>query len=99
MGIKNGSNMDNIVGLLGKGTDFEGKLIFEGTLRIDGKFKGEVITSGILAVATVPWSMQRSRPTRSSCAEKSTETSRPPNRWRSKATAGFTAISARLHSS
>ena len=50
MGIKNGSNMDNIVGLLGKGTDFEGKLIFEGTLRIDGKFKGEVITSGILAV-------------------------------------------------
>ncbi len=50
MGSKNGSNMDNIVGLLGKGTEFEGKLIFEGTLRIDGKFKGEVITSGILAV-------------------------------------------------
>ena len=50
MGSKNGSNMDNIVGLLGKGTEFEGKLIFEGTLRIDGKFRGEVITSGILAV-------------------------------------------------
>lgn len=50
MGMKNGSNMDNIVGLLGKGTEFEGKLIFEGTLRIDGKFKGEVVTSGILAV-------------------------------------------------
>ncbi len=42
--------MDNIVGLLGKGTEFEGKLIFEGTLRIDGKFKGEVITQGILAI-------------------------------------------------
>lgn len=50
MGSKNGSSMDNIVGLLGKGTEFEGKLLFEGTLRIDGKFKGEVITSGILAV-------------------------------------------------
>jgi cytoskeletal protein CcmA (bactofilin family) len=50
MGSKNGSNMDTIVGLLGKGTEFEGKLIFEGTLRIDGKFRGEVITSGILAV-------------------------------------------------
>lgn len=42
--------MDNIVGLLGKGTEFEGKLIFDGTLRIDGKFKGEVITKGILAI-------------------------------------------------
>ena len=42
--------MDNIVGLLGKGTEFEGKLIFEGTLRIDGKFRGEVITKGILAI-------------------------------------------------
>ena len=27
MGSKNGSNMDNIVGLLGKGTEIEGKLI------------------------------------------------------------------------
>ena len=42
--------MDNIVGLLGTGTEFEGKLLFEGTLRIDGKFKGEVITKGILAI-------------------------------------------------
>lgn len=42
--------MDNIVGLLGKGTEFEGKLIFEGTLRIDGKFKGEIVTKGILAI-------------------------------------------------
>jgi len=42
--------MDNIVGLLGKGTDFEGKLAFEGTLRIDGKFKGEIITKGVLVI-------------------------------------------------
>lgn len=47
---KNTSNMDNIVGLLGKGTDFEGKLAFEGTLRIDGKFKGEIITKGVLVI-------------------------------------------------
>ena len=50
MARKGNSGMDNIVGLLGKGTEFEGKLIFEGTLRIDGKFKGEVITQGILAI-------------------------------------------------
>ena len=50
MGRKDNAGMDNIVGLLGKGTEFEGKLIFEGTLRIDGKFKGEVITKGILAI-------------------------------------------------
>ena len=50
MGRKDKPGMDNIVGLLGKGTEFEGKLIFEGTLRIDGKFRGEVITKGILAI-------------------------------------------------
>ena len=50
MSKKGSAGMDNIVGLLGKGTEFEGKLIFEGTLRIDGKFKGEVITKGILAI-------------------------------------------------
>ena len=50
MARKGTSNMDNIVGLLGKGTEFEGKLIFDGTLRIDGKFNGEIITKGILAI-------------------------------------------------
>ena len=28
--------------LLGRGTSFEGKLTFEGTVRIDGKLKGDV---------------------------------------------------------
>lgn len=42
--------VENIVGLLGKGTEFDGKLAFEGTVRIDGKFKGEVFTKGALVV-------------------------------------------------
>jgi cytoskeletal protein CcmA (bactofilin family) len=50
MSKKGNTGTDNIVGLLGKGTEFEGKLIFDGTVRIDGKFKGEVITKGVLAI-------------------------------------------------
>jgi len=42
--------MDDIVGLLGKGTEFDGKLIFEGSVRVDGKFKGEIYTKGILII-------------------------------------------------
>ena len=36
--------------LLGKGSQFEGKLIFEGTVRIDGKFSGEIISTDQLIV-------------------------------------------------
>jgi cytoskeletal protein CcmA (bactofilin family) len=36
--------------LLGRGSTFEGKLTFEGTVRIDGRFKGEVFTDGILVI-------------------------------------------------
>ncbi len=36
--------------LLGKGSEFEGKLLFEGTVRIDGKFKGEIKSSDTLIV-------------------------------------------------
>ena len=36
--------------LLGKGSEFEGKLSFEGRVRIDGVFSGEVFTEGILIV-------------------------------------------------
>jgi cytoskeletal protein CcmA (bactofilin family) len=35
---------------LGKDTDFEGKLSFTGTVRIDGLFKGEIFTEGTLIV-------------------------------------------------
>jgi cytoskeletal protein CcmA (bactofilin family) len=36
--------------LLGKGSEFEGKLTFEGQVRIDGKFKGQIITKDALVI-------------------------------------------------
>jgi cytoskeletal protein CcmA (bactofilin family) len=36
--------------LLGRGTRFTGKLTFEGKVRIDGTFEGEVFSDGILIV-------------------------------------------------
>src|SRR6266404_9535843 len=36
--------------LLGKGSQFEGKLLFEGTVRIDGKFAGEIISTDQLII-------------------------------------------------
>ncbi|HUT54721.1 MAG TPA: polymer-forming cytoskeletal protein [bacterium] len=40
----------DVKAILGKGSEFEGKLRFEGTVRIDGKFKGEVHSEGTLIV-------------------------------------------------
>lgn len=39
-----------ISGLLEKGCEFEGKLTFEGTVRINGKFNGEIFSEGTLIV-------------------------------------------------
>ncbi len=36
--------------LLGRGATFEGKLTFEGTVRVDGKLKGEVFSDDVLVV-------------------------------------------------
>lgn len=36
--------------LLGRGSEFEGKLTFEGTVRIDGKFTGEIFTKDTLVI-------------------------------------------------
>jgi cytoskeletal protein CcmA (bactofilin family) len=36
--------------LLGQGAEFEGKLTFAGTVRIDAKFKGSIITDDVLVV-------------------------------------------------
>ena len=36
--------------LLGRGSEFEGKLTFEGTVRIDGKLKGEVFSDDVLVI-------------------------------------------------
>ncbi len=44
------SNTSEINALLGKGSQFEGKLTFEGTVRIDGRFKGEIISDDVLIV-------------------------------------------------
>ncbi len=40
----------DINALLGKGSEFEGKLTFEGTVRIDGRFTGEIFSDGHLVV-------------------------------------------------
>ena len=48
--------MDNSVpttelaALLGRGTQFEGKLYFEGRVRIDGAFKGEILSDDTLVI-------------------------------------------------
>ena len=36
--------------LLGEGAAFEGKLVFEGRVRIDGRFEGEISTDDVLIV-------------------------------------------------
>ncbi len=36
--------------LLGKGSEFEGKLTFEGQVRIDGRYSGQISTKDVLVV-------------------------------------------------
>lgn len=43
-------NKEEINALLGWGTEFEGKLTFEGAVRVDGKFTGEVQSNGMLII-------------------------------------------------
>ena len=42
--------LGEITTLLGRGATFEGKLTFEGTVRIDGRFKGEVFSDDVLVI-------------------------------------------------
>ena len=42
--------MGEITTLLGRGAQFEGKLTFDGTVRIDGRFKGEVFSDDTLVI-------------------------------------------------
>jgi cytoskeletal protein CcmA (bactofilin family) len=42
--------MGEITTLLGRGAAFEGKLTFDGTVRIDGRFKGEVFSDDVLVI-------------------------------------------------
>lgn len=41
---------DEFNAFLGKGTHYEGKLVFEGTVRLDGSFTGEIDSVGTLVV-------------------------------------------------
>jgi cytoskeletal protein CcmA (bactofilin family) len=39
-----------ITTLLGRGSEFDGKLTFEGTVRVDGKLKGEIFSEDVLVI-------------------------------------------------
>lgn len=41
---------DEITAFLGKGTSFEGRLLFEGVVRIDGHFCGDIFTRDTLVI-------------------------------------------------
>lgn len=43
-------NKNEINAFLGSDTEFEGKLTFNGAVRIDGKFTGEIFAEGILII-------------------------------------------------
>ena len=49
-GVREVTASGPITGLLEKGCEFEGKLTFEGTVRINGKFNGEVFSDGTLII-------------------------------------------------
>ena len=42
--------LGEITTLLGRGASFEGKLTFDGTVRIDGRFKGELFSDDTLVI-------------------------------------------------
>ena len=44
------STSAEIHALLGRGTEFEGRLVFDGVVRIDGHFKGGVHSDGTLVI-------------------------------------------------
>lgn len=45
-----GKGGGGVIGFIGKGMSFEGKLSFEHTVRIDGSFKGEISSNGTLVI-------------------------------------------------
>ncbi len=50
MAQKDLTGLGEINALLGRGTEYEGKLTFEGRVRIDGRFKGEIFSDDVLIV-------------------------------------------------
>ena len=43
-------NASEVHTILGKESSFEGKLVFDGTVRIEGRFKGDIHTDNVLVV-------------------------------------------------
>ena len=43
-------NINDVHTILGPESAFEGKLVFDGTVRIDGRFKGEIKTDNVLVI-------------------------------------------------
>src|SRR3990172_1421544 len=41
---------DDIIAFLGKGTEFKGMVTYEGTIRVDGRIEGEILTKGTLVI-------------------------------------------------
>ncbi len=39
---------DEVKAFMGSGTEFEGKLVFSGSVRVDGHFKGDILGGGML---------------------------------------------------
>ncbi len=50
MGKKETFSGEELNAFLDQGSEFEGKLVFRGTVRIDGKFKGEIISEDNLVI-------------------------------------------------
>ena len=50
MAKKEYDNSGELNAFLDKGSEFEGKLVFQGSVRIDGKFKGDIISNDYLIV-------------------------------------------------
>jgi len=48
LGKKKKTDSEEVKAFLGSGTEFEGKLIFTGSVRVDGLFRGEVFGGGTL---------------------------------------------------
>ena len=50
MSARDGSATSELMALLGEGAAFEGKLLFEGRVRIDGSFRGDIVSEGTLVL-------------------------------------------------
>ena len=44
------TGLRELTSLIGEGSSFDGKLLFEGRVRIDGKFHGEIVSDDVLVI-------------------------------------------------